>query len=268
MTIPSLLREMMAQVGGEVAFNRGIFVSEDLKFAYFNNPIAACSSIKASLHVSLSAMLGIPYDLADGSRVHRRDPHSLRLLRTPNQMGYERFLTFIQSPETRKFSFVRSPHQRLLSAFEKKLTYESPFTGKVRRHLSISDQTPLHEFLTFERFLEFISSDEKLRDLDEHWRLQRKNVYYDLINDLDIGLVENYRADFERIFSALFGVGNYEHVDMVAIRPINSSKLKKKDKLVLTPEMIRRIDAAYGGDLRMIAAVAARADGGSSSGAA
>jgi hypothetical protein len=61
--------------------------------------------------------------------------------------------------------------------------------------------------MTFEDFITLLSSDHRIRDMDEHWRLQRKQVCFDSVHFDMVGLFENLDADLTAILKRLFGDG-------------------------------------------------------------
>jgi hypothetical protein len=61
--------------------------------------------------------------------------------------------------------------------------------------------------LPFCEFIEVLASDDNIRDMDEHWRLQAKQVCFDLVKFDKIGLFEEFDSDLKAVLQRLFGGG-------------------------------------------------------------
>lgn len=219
------IARMVANVGGEPLFNYTIHIDPDLRFIFFSNPICACSTLKATLNVATARALGIPFAINSAAMIHDR---ASNILKTPRQVGLNVLESLLDDPGVKKIAFIRSPESRFLSAFRKKLTYESVFSKRVRTHLGVASDMPLRDFLTLDSFAKQVANDQTLRDLDEHWRLQRKQIFFDEVSDLDIGFVENFSADTSRLLGEIFGADGYQIQDAVALNPSNASGNRKR----------------------------------------
>lgn len=250
------LARMAALVGGRRDFNYTIPIAENPAFVFFSNPICACSTLKMSLNLSVARAQGNrDFHIAAASAIHDR---SANLLLTPQQLGHARFEAMLDDPAVPKFAFVRSPESRFLSAFRKKLMRETNFTRKVRAHLGVDAAVPLAEFLTLDAFAEGVARDPALRDLDEHWRLQRKQIFFDRVPGLDVGFVETFAADAARILGRIFAPGDLVLRDATELNPANASGQRKAAPPGLSGTARAHVAAAYADDLAMIAAIRAR----------
>lgn len=248
------LARMAARVGGLRGFNYTIHIAEDPAFVFFSNPICACSTLKATLNLSVARRQGLAdFRIASAAAIHDRRAN---LLKTPQDIGHDRFEAMLDDPGVTKFAFVRSPESRFLSAFRKKLAHETPFTRKVRAWLGIEDRVPLADFLTPDRFAAGVAADPGLRDLDEHWRLQRSQIFHDDVPDLQIGFVEDFATDAPRILGAIFGPGGVVMQDAAAINPANSSA--SRVELALSDAGRADVARAYAADLGMLATLRLR----------
>lgn len=256
MTLPPRLAGMAALVGGERDFNYTVHIAEDPAFVFFSNPICACSTLKMSLNLSVARARGdTAFRIDTPAAIHDRGAN---LLLTPRQLGYARFEAMLDDPGVAKFAFVRSPESRFLSAWRKKLSRETNFTRKVRAHLGIGPQVALADFLTLDAFAAGVAADPALRDLDEHWRLQRRQIFFDLVPDLDVGFVDAFDTDAARILGGLFGPGGYVIRDAVALNPANASGARRNPGPGLSDAARAHVAAAYADDLAMIATLRAR----------
>lgn len=250
MTLSPRLNRMAALVGGEAKLNYTVHIAEEPKFVFFSNPICACSTLKATLNLSVARAMGKEdFRIESAKTIHKR---AANILLTPQQLGYLRFEKMLDDPDVPLFAFVRSPESRFLSAWRKKLSHETAFTRKVRSHLDIDPDVPLGDFLTLDAFAAGVAADPDLRDLDEHWRLQRKQIFFDELPRLMLGTVENFTADSARILGRVFGPGGYVSCDAVSLNPKNSSR-NRKSKLGLSETACAYVAAAYAADAEMIA---------------
>lgn len=254
--LPPRLVQIAALLGDDHALNHFIHVWEHPAFVFVSNPICASSTLKMSLNLSVARAQGnYDFRIDTAAAIHDRGAN---LLLTPRQLGYDRFAAMLDDPAVPKFAFVRSPENRFLSAFRKKLTYENNFTRKVRAHLGVAPAVPLVEFLTIEAFAEGVACDPALRDLDGHWRLQRKQILFDHPPGLDIGFVESFDADATRILSRVFAPGDLVLRHATELNPINASGHRKTATPGLSDTARAHVAAAYADDLAMIATIRAR----------
>jgi hypothetical protein len=243
------LARMAARVGGLRGFHYTIHIAEDPAFVFFSNPICACSTLKATLNMSVARRQGRDdFRIASAEAIHDRRAN---LLKTPQDIGHDRFEAMLDDPGVTKFAFVRRAESRFLSAFRKKLSHETAFTRRVRAYLGVDAQVPLAGFLTPDRFAAGVAADPGLRDLDEHWRLQRSQIFFDDVPDLQIGFVEDFAADAARILGAIFGPDGVVMQDAVEINPANTSA--SRAELALSDAGRADVARAYAADLGMLA---------------
>ncbi len=227
-------------------FNYSIHISDEFRFIYFNNPKCACTTVKASLNLACAAALGQNLSYRSIADIHNRH---LNLLLTPAQVGFERFNTILEDKSYFKFCFVREPIRRVASAFASKLSWPSESLVALNRRLGHAD----HAALGFEDFLKILSSDHQLRDIDEHWRLQRKQVCFDLVRFDKIGLFENLEADLRAVIRRVFGARTEQPIfDVRQFFPGNTSNAGKLLQ-TSTMETIRTISEIYREDIELYA---------------
>lgn len=255
-TLSPLLARMAAHVDGESGLNRAIHVWEDPGFIFIANPICACSTLKLTLNYAVARTRGQKgFTVPSAGLIHSR---TANLLKTPRQIGYNRFEAMLDDPSIPLFTFVRSPESRLLSAFRKKLMRETKFVDRVRSHLGIKPNVPLSKFLTLDMFAEGVLRDPTLRDLDVHWRLQRKQIFFDELPRMTFGRVENFAEDSRRILGGIFGVDGYEIKDAVALNPNNASGNRKEAMPEFTETARACVLQAYHQDILMLDEITAR----------
>lgn len=254
----SRLERMIAQFNSEADMNYNIFIAEDFKFIYFTNPICACSTIKWTLNAAVAKARGVDYEVSDLKHVHGRQ---FGPMKNAKQFGYDAFLDALEDPGWKKFSFIRSPEGRLLSAHSKKLRRPTQFVEAVRTHLGVAQDTPLDEFLTLSQFAKGVARDHKLRDLDGHWRLQRKQILFDFVPGYQIGFVESFKEDAPVLFDQIFGADDYEIADVAALHPQNASSRKRGNKPALSDLDKAYVREAYQSDFDLIEQVKAAREG-------
>jgi hypothetical protein len=194
------MKEFFNNFNGVSEFNYSVHISDEFRFVYFNNPKCACTTIKASLNMACAAALGRQLEYTNIGDIHDR---SRNLLLTPAAIGYSRFMEILADPSYFKFCFIREPVHRIVSAFASKLSWKSESLMSLNRRLGRPDSFPM----VFEDFINVLSSDDNIRDMDEHWRLQRKQVCFDFVRFDKVGLFEDLQSDLEAVLQRLFGRG-------------------------------------------------------------
>jgi len=225
-------------------FNYSVHISEEFRFIYFNNPKCACTTIKASLNLACAAALGRKLEYRSIADIHNRD-HNL-LLR-PDQVGYSKFKEVLGDPSYFKFCFLREPVQRIASAFASKLAWQSESLARLNRILHRSDHAPL----SFPQFVDILLSNRRVRDIDEHWRLQRKQTCCDLVSFDKIGLFESLAPDLQTVLRRLFGEGAERRI--FDVRQNFSGNVSHSGELMrtLTPVVKTMITEIYKDDVNL-----------------
>jgi len=187
--------------GSGAAADYNIHVSTRDNYIYFVNPKVACSSIKATLNTREAAGQGHPFALTSMDDVHSR---SLNPLQTPGEVGAAVFNRMLADQHVTRFSFVRDPVRRVCSAYLSKIgsgTYWSKEAKKLHDHLGLGTEAKL----SLAEFIQACAEDETARDLDPHWRLQRKQICWDFVDYTFIGRHEHFADDFATLTAHVFG---------------------------------------------------------------
>lgn len=254
MTGEERVARMQSLLPSPKSFDNTVHLSPDLGFVFFSNPIVACSSLKATLNLATARALGLPVPELRMGAIHDRDANPLQ---RPSDIGLTRFAKMLDDPAVRKLAFVRDPLGRFMSCFGKKLSRENRITERVRAHMKVPATIALGDFLTPDSFAAALEADPALLNMNDHWRPQRRQVFYDLVPDLQIGRIETFRADVDRLLTPIFGAGRYEVIDVPALFPQNSSRSRGAVVPALSDagrEAVRRV---YAGDIDMLAQVEA-----------
>lgn len=125
-----LVQALVDDHGSRPVLNRHVHVSPEHGFIYFSNPKVACSSTKASLNLAVAERAGQDLVLSSMEDIHSRTHNPLL---TPRDVGWKRFGTMMRDPDVFRFSFVRDPLKRFVSAYLSKLDENKRGSGQTRR---------------------------------------------------------------------------------------------------------------------------------------
>lgn len=177
------------------AFDYTINISEQSSFIYFETAKVACSTIKKTLQDLEAEIAGVD-PMPEVRNIHRK---RVSPLKSPSIIGIERFLELLNNKNLFKFSFVRNPFSRVLSAYLDKIQKNTPEREKIIQRLGMDSNAEI----TLMQFLECIS-DTPIRKMDHHWRPQYYQIFFELIDYNMIGRFENFVHDFELILGKLY----------------------------------------------------------------
>ena len=216
---------------------RNFIYDESRGFVFVYVPKVACTNWKAILR----QMLGFENWL-DPSLAHDRSNGGLRYL---DAAGPERAI--LLDPSVKKYTMVRNPYTRLLSAylnkFESRLNKPRRENGKdffdeifqeidlYRLEALGNDAFPE---VTFEVFIRWIANKEKFTPpvlymrTNEHWARQSDLLLWPEIQFDIIGRFENMREDSNRILQAMGSEMNFPTQLEVKFAPTDAtSKIEK-----------------------------------------
>lgn len=184
------------------------FVSLPKRFMYFEVPKAACTKMKELLRSleqgpALNLLVG---DLLESRRdmfVHARENVPLPSLVDLDDQTQR---TVLESSDFLRFTFVRNPYTRVMSAWNNKVMLCEPGYEKI--YLQIKGALPPHygkSLITFREFIEYISTQCDLRTCNLHWRLQTEHLFLSALDFSFIGKIEQM-ADGLRRFQQHLGL--------------------------------------------------------------
>jgi hypothetical protein len=135
-------------------------------------------------------------------------------IRSPRLAGFSVFHRLAKSAEALRFTFVRNPYARLLSAWSdrfqgRRLIEGNPSIDAYRTHrAAISRSLPdgSDQTLSFPEFVEFATATVNQR-IDIHWQLQDDFATVPGLPLNLIGKVESFQTDFARVLDHI-GVTN------------------------------------------------------------
>lgn len=226
---PSNIEDFFQQIP-EVQLNYMVNISPKLDFIYFSMPKNACSTIKVLLRSLFEE---------DISKI-KENVHDRRnsALLKPSDIGYDKFLDMLKDSDVFKFTVVRNPYSRTLSAYLDKFVtlpkysienYKGFLTqlvteDKINRYIQFPD-------LSFLEFLNFIIN-KKPYYMNEHWRPQLNQGMINLITYSQI-----YR--FEKLDDSLNDL-----IDNLKKRGYFTEKIKQ-DKFTFNPHSTQADQLIY-----------------------
>ena len=218
--------------------NAHIDVLPNHKLVYVSVPKSASTSIK----MVLSRLLGRRPSLEE---VHRRRVSGLL---SPFEIGPAKFHRLVTDPAALRFTFVRNPYDRLVSAWADKFRGRPLRPGNafveqyLAQHLHIDPALPGEgdDELSFADFVTYATKTAENR-LDAHWQVQDDIVampgfVYDVV-----GHVETFNSD---ILPVLDHVGADDALRR-ATRIPQRKTARRSWQDYYTPELARRVRRAY-----------------------
>lgn len=240
---------MVANYNGEYGLNYNIHISEEFKFMYFNNPKAGCTTTKASLNLACARVLGKNIEYKNWNDIHDRERN---ILKTPAAVGYERFIELMDDPSVFKFCILRESVSRVVSAYLSKLTWDSVHRRILNDYCKLNRE---HEW-ALNDFLELVCSDFIARDIDDHWRLQTKQVCHSLVHYNFIGLQDTLQDDLTSVLTKIFPDVEPCIFDVRTHFPITMTRSKEAMQ-TLSDGMISCLKEAYAPDIAIYKSVLA-----------
>nr|WP_246624599.1 sulfotransferase family protein [Oceanobacter mangrovi] len=154
---------------------------EDRKLFYVVNPKVANTSIKRIMWADLPGVESLP-------SLHGHHPQRCIRQLTDRELNH-----ILASPEWLRFSFVRNPYTRIVSAYKDKI-YNRDLDGRFLEKLG----WPYRYTPDFSTFLQIIAEQPE-KQMDWHWRPQSSLLMHDLIDYHWLGKMENFNADMEPV---------------------------------------------------------------------
>jgi hypothetical protein len=183
--------------------------------------IPKCAS--TTIRMALSAMIGEVPSCAE--QVHLRR-HSA--LKSPKQVGPAAFHRLVKDERALRFSFVRNPYDRLVSAWADKFQGRplAPGNAIVEAYLQRRKAMDLPlpkgpgETLSFADFVQFVAATAD-DPIDMHWQSQDNLLNLPGVNFDFIGRLETFGQDFTRVIEH---VGGDRSLAMVIDSQLNKSR--------------------------------------------
>ena len=216
---------------GRMKANQMISISQTDKYIWFRNPKVASTSLDYTLQQLQTR------DIKSIKTV-RHPPLNQAVHTKPYQLDAETLEQALTSDRYLRFTFVREPSSRLVSAYRDKIVGGAPEKKHILKALGL-DKDDMSADISFDQFVGVVF-DTPARKVDRHWMPQ---VYTTCAHwvELDIvGRLETFKDD-------LYGL--FERVG-VDIGPYYSHRAPHKtgatsEASELTPEIRRKIRDYY-----------------------
>lgn len=212
-------------------------------FLYMKNHKAACTTILATLMRNLEKAQGGNETLSMDT-VH--SPTKSLLLTGPRGLSDERVTQAVNDPKVFKFTIVRDPVSRTVSAYADKVLGGQKQKARLMAYLG----RPHDSKITLKQFIALLAKDEGARDLDRHWRSQRKEISYDQIDFDYIGTVATIKPSMDHIMKRIFGTEALGEI--VDTRGDFGHKTSSRDMIeTLSSRDMKNLEKAFGPDFEM-----------------
>lgn len=224
-----VLPRLIGCFDSEGQFNYAVHVSEALGFIYFDQPVAACTTVKLNLNAWEAAARGIPYRNRTSREIHTRD---LNPLRRPWDVGYGTFAEMLSRRDVLKLTSWRHPRDRIISAYLKKIRRPSVQGERFAEAFAIPAQS------SFEEFVRLLASNEKAFMFDPHWRPQVVNAAVEVLQLDRVLLVPHLAENLSELSLELFA----ERRGIQDAREANPRSASGQNKSPELPAMIAAYD--------------------------
>lgn len=212
-----------------------IVATPDEKLVLVKNSKAGCTSATSALYEYASGK-SAPAD------IHRAETSLLGGANTTSKA-----IELLQNSEAIKFTFVRHPEARIMSAFRNfVLLGNNSSAPKFQKHLRTfgwtSEETPERQL---DLFLDYVenSFEKSKQNTDPHFRTQCLNTAFGTIAYSKIGRLENYNDDLQEVFE-MAGVWS-SRLEPLLTFVKNSTKRAEQE---ITVPQRRRLETLYAED--------------------
>lgn len=175
------------------------FATKGRPFVYMKNHKAACSLVLATLMSHQLAHLG--QDRADLSEGKLHKPPRTLMLNGKRSLTVQAAQEALRDSGMFRFAVVRDPTARTIAAYADRIAGGHRQKEALMQHLGRGPE----DELTLSAFLDVLAQDEQARNLDRHWRSQRKEISYDQVDYDHVGDVAALDASMDLVVSCCFG---------------------------------------------------------------
>ena len=177
------------------------FVDVSKRYLYFEVPKAACTQMKELLRQQqgappLQLFVGKLMETRRNMFIHARENVPLPSLVDLDDATQKEVL---ESDSFFRFTIVRNPYTRLISAWKNKVVPCEP--GAERLYLAIKGRLPdMHakDLITFDEFVNYLRAKSDLSEADPHWRRQVGHLFFEALSFSHVGKLENIAATLAR----------------------------------------------------------------------
>jgi len=201
--IAEQLRVLAAPCMSVNQFNYYANISLKHNYFYMENPKVASTTTLRILQQHEDAMVA-----GKMANVHVRDSSPILQL---SSMPVEKQIECLLENVLYKFTFVRDPYSRLLSAFLSKIEKPLPAKAEILAIIKGVDRSAiddLSEHVDFATFVDIVCSQSSV-SMNPHWKSQLDQILFNKINYTFIGKFENFRTDIKSVCARLFPGESY-----------------------------------------------------------
>ena len=250
MNQPSISKTALAEavrdmVGGDTALNYFTYISEELGFIYFSVPGVANFRTVGSLNLAVAETLELEYTLSKMTQIFNRNQ---RIIKSPEQEGFDIFDHMLEDVDVMKLMFVRDPAERFAINYRNSLsinTKQSVPREKLFGYLGIS----VEENLSMLDLAELLCEEQEIKTLIPQLRSQRQMTAFDLVDYSFVGHHNNWEEDYKRIAQETFG---YETPIFDPIRTFNKDPEGTAFNVQVDQDTKAALAEAYREDYEMI----------------
>ena len=216
------------------------------RFVYLKTSKAACSTVMATLVREMARAHGDDIEVVMDTLDSVHTPPADLVLSGRVGLDEEAVMKALADDAAFKFTIIRDPISRTVSAWADKIAGAQKEKGRLMEYLGREET----DNLTLKQFIALLASDEGAADLDRHWRLQRKETSYDLMNYDYIGTVETMDASMRHIVSTIFGAEAADRIEDT--RKTLGHKTKSQELMeTLSKRDITALEKAFAPDFEM-----------------
>lgn len=209
-----------------------IAVSTKYHFLYYRIPKSANSTVLRTL---------ISYEDSDFASNYNSSLAKKKFYKRPSQLSY--FTARKAKRSYFKFTVVRNPYSRLVSAFLQKIEANLPQTVHVRKQLGFTKDKPI----SFEQFVGYLENGGIYQD--PHWAPQTLLLPQDRSLVDYIGRVESLTEDMNHIIKQIHPSKPFQGLCSYVSHQTNATE--KLKKFYSTQDIINRIRTLYRQDFEM-----------------
>jgi hypothetical protein len=178
------------------------FVDVNKRYLYFEVPKAACTQMKELLRrlqgaPPLQLLVGKLVETRRNMFVHARENVPLPSLVDLDDATQKEAL---ESDTFFRFTIVRNPYSRLVSAWKNKIVPCEPGPAE-RVYVAIKGRVPdMHakDLVRFDELVNYLRAQKDLNAADPHWRRQVDHLFLEALNFSHVGKLENLGATLAR----------------------------------------------------------------------
>ncbi len=239
--IPAWFEEFSSHITWD-EFNQNIHIDLVNKYVYVETAKAACSTIKSRLHEAV--MRGLPKP----KEIHPTlfcSPF-VRPYQVPDELAEE----ILFGDSFFRFSFVREPIERVLSAYLDKIKRPMPQRERLLKRF-FPDSDPDYE-PSFEEFVACLLKTKSVKNFDKHWRPQTTLLFIPKLRYHFIGCLSRFEEDWAALLNAAgIETASAERRNIVW----HATAANEKLKAYISDELRESLNHIYKDDLALYADV-------------